>query len=528
MEPSLEPEPLSTRPQAQELDDAERLAEAHGGRIIVGGVWHAAERFVPQFYTLAISVVAARYLGPNDMGRQSYIAFVSLALTALLSSSLWTALVRYIGASIGRGEASAVRSLLAWAWRIELGAAILGGGALLAAGLAGTAPPNAWMLAGAVTAAAILQTVPSAILVGLQQFRLSSIVGLTTGIVGTAATWVVLAQGGGIAGMFAVEVAVALVNLAWSGAIAQRALARVAPNPTPAGRLKREVFRFAVGYSAGVVLELIVARRSELFFLDRFSTDREIAYYSIAYAIATGVGQIPSGLAAAVGPTFATLHGAGAYERITRGFNRGRRLLLLFTIPLTAVGLAVGPSIVRLIYGAPYAATQAPLLIMLATYPLRGTTSLANTVTNAYGKLRLPISTNWIAAGIDVGLAAALVPILDARGAAIASVAAQLLYSVAVMIYARRLVGGERLNPALIRVLGASVGAGLAAWTCVDAVGLEAGVPLALAVFVLVFSALAIVLKIIPSEDADWLEHTVAGRFGPRAARACRWCSAAA
>ena len=31
---------------------------------------------LPQLYALVLSVVAARYLGPSGMGRQSFIAFI--------------------------------------------------------------------------------------------------------------------------------------------------------------------------------------------------------------------------------------------------------------------------------------------------------------------------------------------------------------------------------------------------------------------------------------------------------------------
>jgi O-antigen/teichoic acid export membrane protein len=525
VDPSLEPEPLAHRPQAQELEQAEVLAEGRGVRVVAGGAWHAAERFVPQFYTLALSVIAARYLGPHDMGRQSYIAFACLAVTALLSTSLWTALVRNVGEAIGRGEAGSVRSLLTWAWRIETVGAAIGAGVLVAAGLGGAEPRNAWFLAGAVAAASILQSVPSAILVGLQRFRQASIVGLTTGIAGVGATAAVLAAGGGITGMFAVEVVIGLVNLAWSGAIARSVLARIAPEPAPSRRLQREVSRFALAYAMGVVLEIIVARRSELFFLDRFSTNQQIAYYSIAFAIAAGAAQIPSGLAYASGPTFANLHGAGAHERITRGFERGRRLLLLFTLPLTALGLALGPAFVRVVYGSEYRATAAPLLILLSTFPMRGTTTLANTVTTAYGRLRLPVTLNWISAALDIGLAAALVPVLDAVGAALASVAAQLVYSVVVMRYVRRLVGAGHLDRRLLRTAVASAVGGAAAWACVEALGDLTGLLVGLAAFAVVFAALARAFRIIPYADADWLADGLATRLGPRAAHICRLCS---
>jgi O-antigen/teichoic acid export membrane protein len=327
--------------------------------------------------------------------------------------------------------------------------------------------------------------------------------------------------------MFAVEVVVGFVNLAWAGVVAQRALARIAPNAAPAGRLKRQVTRFALGYSAGIVLELIVARRSELFFLNKFSTNQQIAYFSIAYAVVTGVGQIPSALAAAAAPMFAALHGAGDHDRIRRGFERARRLLILFTVPLTAAGLALGPRIIGVIYGSQYSPTAVPLMILLATYPLRGTTSLADAVAIAYGKLRLPIVTNWIAAAVDIGLALALIPFLDARGAAIASTVAQLVYSVTVMLYVRRLIGGERFDLRLARVVAASAAAGAAGWGCVEALDGVDGLLLGLVAFVAVFAVSAIALHIIPAIDAEWIEDAVGERLGHRARRAVHLFAAA-
>ena len=185
---------------------------------------------MPQLYTLVISIAAARFLGPTDMGRQSFIAFAALALATLLTASLYVALVRFIGETLGRGRTGAgAPGCSLWALRIELVAAVLGGAVLAAVGLGGGEPRNAWFLAAVVCALAILHTLPSAALAGMQRFREASFVGLTTGLVGTVATIAVLAAGGGITGMFAVEAAIALVTLAWTGTLARRFVSELTP-----------------------------------------------------------------------------------------------------------------------------------------------------------------------------------------------------------------------------------------------------------------------------------------------------------
>ncbi len=145
---------------------------------------------------------------------------------------MYIAVMRYVGETVGAGHAGAIRGLLAWAWRVEGVAALLAcGGARSLRPRSARARRRAWALAGVISALAILQTVPTSILIGLQRFRQAAVVGLTTGFVATVATVIVLWQGGGITGMFAVETVIAAVNLAWTGTLARRALARLAPGP---------------------------------------------------------------------------------------------------------------------------------------------------------------------------------------------------------------------------------------------------------------------------------------------------------
>ena len=58
--------------------------ETTGRSVFRGGVWWTASRTIPQLYVLALSLVAARFLGPTGMGRQSFIAFTELSLVALV------------------------------------------------------------------------------------------------------------------------------------------------------------------------------------------------------------------------------------------------------------------------------------------------------------------------------------------------------------------------------------------------------------------------------------------------------------
>ena len=109
-----------------------------GASLLRGGVWNTASRLLPQVYVLIVSVVAARFLGPDGMGRQSYIAFVALSVTTLFSGGLAVSLMRFVGESIGRGRPDDAAGLIAWGWRLDAAGAAVGGALLVAAGIAGS------------------------------------------------------------------------------------------------------------------------------------------------------------------------------------------------------------------------------------------------------------------------------------------------------------------------------------------------------------------------------------------------------
>ena len=210
---------------------------------------------------------------------------------------------------MGRAQPGRVRGLIGWAWKVQGSLALVGGAILVGAALAGADPQAAWLLAAVATIVAMLHNVPSAALIGLQRWRAASVVGLVTGAISVAATIAVLAAGGGITGMFAVEAAVAAANLVWTSWLARRALADVSGTIEPPGALRREVTRFAAIRSVGVVLTFVVWRRSELFFLERYSTDTEIALYSIPFGMVAALGMIPLALSGVLGTALATLYG---------------------------------------------------------------------------------------------------------------------------------------------------------------------------------------------------------------------------
>lgn len=505
---------MSRTPTASASEEPRFGARATtGASVMRGGLWKMLSNALPQLYSLVLSIAAARYLGPDGMGRQSFIAFVEFSIIEIGSSGFAMALQRYVGEAVGAGLERQARWLAYAVLRIELGAAVLGGGVLVVLSLVGQQPQAAWIFAGVAAASGILASVPGAVLTGVQRWRQATMAGLATSGVGTIATVIVLTLGGRISSMFAVEAVSLVIVLVWTGALARGALSELSDEAVPAPELRRQALRFAAYSSGGILLYLIVWRRSEFFFLNHYSPNRQIAFYSIAFAVVTSLVRLPSAMGEVLAPAVATLFGAGEHARIRRGFSRALRLLLLMTMPIAAAAAALGPQTLELIWGHAYKPAQDPFLIMVAGSLLTPLAVLGASLVAGLGKVRLPLAANAAAAAVDIGLAFALVPHHGAIGAAIANAGAQAAAGLPLIVYSTRLSGPIRWEPgALVRCLVFSALGGAAAWAVVTALGGIAGVVLGLIAGAVVFFAAAAVVGILPQEDAAWL----AGVIGPR------------
>ena len=206
--------------------------------------------------------------------------------------------------------------------------------------------------------------------------------------------------------------------------------------------------------------------------------------------------------------------GTGDFDRIQRGYSRVLRLSLLFGLPLTAAGLALGPDLLRLLYGSRYAGAGTVLLAVALTIPLTPLGGASAALLVGYGRTRAPITISAIAATVDLALAWILVQRLDAVGVAVANTGASFVATGLLLGSVVRLAGGVHIGwTSVLRIVTiSSVAAAAARLVLVggNAVGMFV---LAAAVFVATLALGAAALRAVPADDATFLIH-VAGRRG--------------
>jgi O-antigen/teichoic acid export membrane protein len=484
------------------LTSGSRTRRLGGDFAVMTGGW-----MVRAALGVLISVLTARYLHPDDMGRYAFLVWLAGLLAIVLSLGLPTTLTRYTAEAIGAGRAATAGALLKL---IVSRQAML---ALAAAGVtAGIAllVPAPWRLPLVLTALSVpllvLHGSVAAFLSGLQSFGGQALLGVA--MLATQAGLVLLVAGldGGVAGLL---LAHAVTNAAGFGvlaALASRQGRRSGALPAPAtldAASRADVIRYARSASLLVVLDAVVWQRTEVAFLQALAPTAEVAFYALAFGIAAQVSRIPYQLSVVLFPSFPALVGGGRAAELAALHATAMRYFVLLGAPL-AVGLAVtGPSLIRLLYGAAYDPASAVLAVFALGSLVTFAAGASPAVLHATKRQDRLLRQGLLAAAVDLLLALLLVPAAGALGAALASVCAQALGSLLAIRAAVRLAGAAVPAAALVRItmaaLAMGIAAGMAALILGGAAGLVAAVLVGAAAYPLALRA----LHALAAEDLD-------------------------
>ena len=454
-----------------------------------------------------ISVLTARYLRPDEMGRYAFLVWLAGLLPIVLSLGLPTTLTRYTAEAAGGGRPTTAGALLGvvvrWqAWLALAAAALLAGCAL--------AVPAPWRWPLALTALSVpsqvLYASLAAFLSGLQVFGWQAL--LSVGMLALLAGLFVLVAGldGGVGGLMlahGIANAAGLAVLAW---LARREGGRRGALPA-AERLssdtRADVMRYARGASALVMLDAVVWQRTEVAFLQALASPAEIAFYALAFGIAAQVARIPYQASVVLFPSFPALVGGGRVAELAGLHATAMRYLLLLGAPL-AVGLAVtAPAVIGVLYGPAYAPAAAVLAVLaLGSLPAFAA-GASPAVLHATKRQDRLLRQGVLAAVADLVLALALIPLAGALGAALASVVAQGLGSVLAIRAAVRIAGAGVPGVALVRITAAALLMGLVAAVPVLALGGVAGLASAVVVGAVAYPIALRALRALTAEDLD-------------------------
>jgi O-antigen/teichoic acid export membrane protein len=148
---------------------------------------------------------------------------------------------------------------------------------------------------------------------------------------------------------------------------------------------------------------------------------------------------IPGIVVGALLPAFSALHGQGSPDEFKALYRTALRYVGLVGVPLAALVGALAPGLVVWLYGDAYLPAASLVGVMCAVSLLSALRGVAWAALRAVGDRHCTLRATAVAAVVNLGLAALLIPAWTTTGAVIANTVAQLTASVWVFIGMARL-----------------------------------------------------------------------------------------
>lgn len=408
-----------------------------GVRVATGIAGVGALKVGASLLGLAATLLLARWLAPDGMGRYAFVLSVVTLATLPLLQGLPLLVVREV-ATAGTGERLALaRALLRFgAWATVLV------GALVAVGIAAwqtwrPAPEGLglWLLALAVPLFMVAGLARSAVV----RARGKPVRGhLPDMLVRPAALLVGLGVAGAVAPPMTPPLAMAvhacaaalafLVAMALSPALRGVAAAPAAPRRWLATLLPLSTV-------AGIQL---VNSQLELVVLGAFRPPEEVGLYRIASLLALQTSFLLTVVNAVAAPLFASHHRAGRIDDLRRLQRASAVLSLGFGALVALAYLVVGRPALAWGLGADYAAAWMPLMLLTAAHVATLWAGSTNMVLNMIGREREVLRAAIASVAVNLALSLLLVPAWGMMGAAVAAAAALVVWRVILSVYLRR------------------------------------------------------------------------------------------
>jgi O-antigen/teichoic acid export membrane protein len=381
-----------------------RTVPANAGLALAGDAAAKATAFV-------IVAISARLLPVEQFARLGVALAALTVATSLLDAGVSTLLVRD-----GARQPAQAMGLLRSSVHIRAPLAAL----VLAAGLAlGLYADDVWL--GLLTAVAALGGAASLTVGGLfrsaqnlapEAVQKSVVAALT--LLGAALCGVEFRRAAPIVGVLGVTLWVSIPAL-WL--LARRRF--------PSGRRAPAwgVMRASLPFGLMALATLLYYRLGTLL-LGAVGTPADTGRYTIASTIAFGLLMVPNAITTGLLPRLsARSQGPGSLKPARRALG----WTLLACVALSAIAAGAAPWILKLGFGSRYEGASTPLAILLAGIVLIGVNGILGTVLIAHHRAWLLGGQVAVSLAVNVALGLALVPRFGADGAALATLATELV-----------------------------------------------------------------------------------------------------
>jgi O-antigen/teichoic acid export membrane protein len=467
-----------------------------------------------------IGILLARFLGPEDYGVYSFLMwFLSLA-QLFVNLGLGNMVVRYLAEAIGRQDKQEVNSLVGLALWIRIAAsiiivAVLIGFAQFWANLFGSPSSGPFFIILAVGILPnVLNFLISSIFGGFQKYEYAAYVMLVSNPLRALGIVIVCILGFGIreilfASIFSWFVGVFVGLFLLRRLIPLRSLlTRPRLNPQTKRALKYTMIMTAIFF-----LGYFQTQRAEIFFLGIYQSTQAVGFYTIAFLLAqNSIGLVLQVFSGVLVPAVSEQFARGDIDRIRAIYLTSARYLMMFGLPLAIGGMALSAPIIKLFYGAEYAASILMLQILLLPFAFL---AISNAATGVLYGMDQPSKVLTVGAGLillSIGLDIWIIPKFGAIGAAVASSIPRVLSAVMYIHFASKTCQAPWPIKDMLKITFASVVMGIIVYVLqlhikIEAVALVLLLPLGVVIQVLGLTTLGVMRQ----DDIDILRRIQGG-----------------
>jgi O-antigen/teichoic acid export membrane protein len=381
--------------------------------------------------TICVSAIMARTLGPQNMGVYSYAMWIVGTLGILANVGLPAALTKYVSEFMGSGDkATAVRigkKLL----RTQLIAGLIVAGLTACLWFFKTPYRSIIVLAAVMILLQALQQGFLAALAGVQRFDRIAWISVYAALAQVASVGIAALLHSGVMGMLWATLAGLALGTWLSYRAVDNLLLKLSASPVLSKPETRDTFlrirKFSITISYILLLDTIVWQRSEVLFLKWYSTLPQIAFYTLAFSIATKLSEVSGTFSSTLLPLYSESYGRNGLRDIGRVYVRALKYLQMVMVFPCLLAAAICTPLVELLYGSNYGPVVLPLQLLLVSLALTSIGVVGSPLLVGTEKQSFIAKYGTFVAVLNVALDFVLIPKHGAIGAAVANCTAQIV-----------------------------------------------------------------------------------------------------
>ena len=462
------------------------MSERSGlARLARNGALNAAADVLSKVCSLVFFALVARRLGEVTLGHYVF----ALAITSLVWSFAGFGLDRLAMRDIAREPAvmariaipmAAIKGMVAGAF-----AAVVA--LVLAVGHENGEAVALVLILGGATAIGMATSTAQTIFAAHERMEYVFLTKVPWALLSAVLGIVIILGGGGIVSATAASaLGVSVVGSAWAWSLVvrnfgrPRAGLRVGEWP----RLLGEAIPFSFQEMLGQVIF-----RFDTVLLAAVAASAVVGAYGAAYRMLESTLFIAWSVGFAVMPMFSYLR-EGADGSLTHMFEGALKLVLVLMAPIAVALFVCASAVIDAVYGLPRYESSVEILRLLApAVAVYSVGHIAGILVLVRRPGRVTVTVSAIVATVNVVACAVLIPWIEARGAAIATLIAESLLATIGLVLARRATGSRRLLWVAGTPVLAALAMGLAMWPVADSL------PLALPIGAVVYAGVLLLLE---------------------------------